>query len=883
MGHTIPPPAVIKGDHVMKMPQPKAPIPAGLDTERAIELDAAVELARKAAETFRTFDQQAVDKIVMEMVVAGLDAAVDLAQVAVEETGFGIFEDKVLKNYIATEFLHDYLKDKKSVGVIDVDRERNIEYIAEPMGVIMAITPITNPTSTVLFKAIVAAKTRNAIIFRPSPHAVRSAERAAEILQAAGEKAGLPKGTIQVLPDKEHVVTHYLFRHPQIDFLWTTGGQKVVELANSAGKPCISVGPGNAPVYIHKTADIKGAVVDILISKTFDASVICPAEQTAIIDDEIYDETVAEFERMGACLLRGKEVDRLAEFAFGCADGKVNLQALGQPAAVLAERAGIKVDPVTKVLLARLPSDLGELDRHPMVQEKLMPVLGLVRAKSVQHAIDAAVLVTEHGGLGHTSAIYSHDDKVIEAYGRAVRTGRILVNAPTAVGALGGIYNSLTPTYSLGCGTWGGSLTTDNVNYRNLLNIKTLSRRRTPPQWFRVPSDTYFNSGSIENLATVDADQVVVVTDAFNESRGLVDEVRKYLTTDRVRVFSEVVPEPDESVITAGVEVLKAARPDLIVAVGGGSVLDAAKAMRLFYEDPDRTLKGLALPFLDPRKRVADYPQHAHTVKLVAIPTTSGTGSEVSPGAVITVDDRKVTLIDYSLVPDIAIVEPSFTKTMPPAVTADTGIDALTHAIEAAVSIFASPYTDAFCVQSARLIFEALPRAFADGDDEEARTMMANAATIAGLAFSNAFLGVNHALAHVIGAHFHIAHGRANGIFLPHVIRYNTALPSKFMPAPGYSSYVAPQKYAQLGWVLFGGKTEEERRLRLVRNVGDLLDTLHMPRTLKEAGVPEDEFMAALPDLARGAMTDPTIRTNPRMPLVSEVTGLLLAAYHGHD
>jgi acetaldehyde dehydrogenase/alcohol dehydrogenase len=754
--------------------------------------------------------------------------------------------------------------------------------VAEPIGLVLAITPVTNPTSTVLYKAIVAAKTRNAILFRPSPYAVRSCERTVEILRTAAMAAGLPPGALQVVPDAAHEVTHYLFKHPQVDFIWVTGGPKIVALANAAGKPCLSVGPGNAPIYIHRTADVPGAVVDMLISKTFDASVICPAEQTCIVDSEVYDELVGEFERMGAHLLTTTEAEDLAEFAFGCVD-KVNMEALGQQAPELAARAGITVPPATKILLAPLPDDLEELAVHPLLQEKLMPVLGLVRARSVQHAIDTAVLVTEHGGLGHTSAVYARDDAVVEAYALAVRTGRILVNAPTAVGALGGVYNNLTPTFSLGCGTWGGSSTTENVNYRQLLNIKTVSHRRTPPQWFRVPSNTFFNAGALENLRDLACEVAVVVTDADSERRGVVDLVRGKLRTRHVQVFSEVVPEPAEDTVRRGVSLLERARPDLVVAVGGGSVIDAAKAMRLFYEHPEKRLDDLTLPFLDPRKRVADYPRDPHTVRLVAVPTTSGTGSEVSPAAVLTVDSHKETLVDYCLVPDVAIVDPLLTLSMPLAVTVDSGIDALTHALEAAVSIFASPYTDAFCVQAARLIFEALPKVYDDPGDLAARTDMANAATLAGLAFSNAFVGVNHALAHAVGARFGIAHGRANGVFLPHVLRYNAALPTKFMPAPGYSSYVAPDKYAQLGRVVFGGRAAAESRRRLFQGVDDLLDRLRMPRSLRAIGIPEQEFEAVLPELAMDAFTDLSNRTNPRMPLVSEITELLRLGYRGGD
>jgi acetaldehyde dehydrogenase/alcohol dehydrogenase len=854
----------------------------GMEPDRTVELDAIVGRARAAADAFRRLDQEAVDRIVWAMVVAGLGKAVELAQVAIEETHFGVFEDKVVKNYVATEFLYDYLKDKRSVGVIDEDVERNIQYVAEPVGVVMAILPVTNPTSTVLFKAIVAAKTRNAILFRPSPHAIQCALRTAEVLREAGEAAGLPPDALQVIPDAPREVTHYLFHHPGIDMIWTTGGPKIVQLSNQAGKPVISVGPGNAPVYLHRTADVRGAVVDILISKTFDASVICPAEQTCVVDDAIWDATLAEFRRMGARVLEPTEVEALARVAF-TETGEPNLQAVGQSPERLGELAGFAVAPDTKVLLAPLPSDLEALGAHPLVHEKLMPVLGVVRSPSVEHGLAACDLVTRRGGLGHTSAVYARDQSVIDRYASTVRTGRILVNAPTAVGALGGVYNSLTPTFSLGCGTWGGSMTTDNVNYRNLLNIKTVSKRLTPPQWFRVPSDTYFNAGALENLRQLETKAVVLVTDAVLERHGVADEVRRHLPAKApVHVFSEIEPEPTEAAIRSGVDLLRRMRPDVLVAVGGGSVLDAAKAMRLFYESPHLTVGELSFPFLDARKRVAQWPRVAHGLRLVAIPTTSGTGSEVSPASVISMGDRKVTLVDYSLVPDMAIVDPLLTLSLPPGTTADTGVDALTHALEAGVSIFASPYTDAFCMQAIRLILDALPRAVAHGDDLDARTAMANAATLAGLAFSNAFVGVNHALAHAVGAKFGLSHGRANGIFLSHVIRYNASVPTKFMPAPGYSAYVAPEKYAQVAWVLgLGGGGEADRRERLFRKVDELLDTVGIPRSLEAAGVSKDAFDAAMPDLVRITFEDPSMRTNPRMPLMREIAELLQAAWRG--
>jgi acetaldehyde dehydrogenase/alcohol dehydrogenase len=854
----------------------------GLEAADRARLDEHVRRAQEAARAFRALGQEEVDRIVWAMVVAGLEHAVELAELAAEETGFGVLEDKVVKNYIATEFLYDYLKDKKSVGVIDTDPERSIEYVAEPIGVVLALLPITNPTSTPLFKSIVGAKTRNAMLFRPSARAVRCAARTIEILDAAGRAAGMPPHALQVVPDPSLDVSQYLFHHPGVDFIWTTGGPKAVAATLRAGKPCMGVGAGNAPVYVHRSADLRMAVVDILISKTFDASVICPAEQTIVVDDAVYDELLAEFARMGARVLGPEDVGRLAGASFA-PDGSVQLQALGQSCVNLGGIAGFDVGAEDKVLIAPLPSDLEELAAHPLVREKLMPVLGVVRSPSVEHGLDACALVTEHGGLGHTSAVYANDEDVIRRFSLAIRTGRILVNAPTAVGALGGVYNAMTPTFSLGCGTWGGSTTTDNVNYRNLLNIKTVSRRQAPAQWFRVPSETAFNAGAIERLRTLDTDQVLIVADADTEGRGVVDDIRAHLPHGAgSHVFSDISPEPGEEQIRAGVAALAQMEATTIVAVGGGSVMDAAKIMRLLHEHPGVSLRELSLPFLDARKRVAQYPQTNHSVGLVAVPTTSGTGSEVSPAAVMTVGQRKVTLVDYSLVPDLAVVDPRMTLSMPPSLTADTGVDALTHALEAGVSIFASPYTDAFCLQAINLILEALPRAVRDGSDLEARTAMANAATIAGLAFSNAFVGVGHALAHAVGARFGIPHGRSCGIFLPHILRYNAALPSKFMPAPGYTHYVAPEKYAQMAWVIgLGGHGEAERRERLFARVDRLLAEVGIPRSLAEAGVDREAFEAALPDLTRAAFDDASMRTNPRIPLIVELTALLRAAYDG--
>lgn len=856
-----------------------------IDKARQTYLDGVVENAKRAAEDFRNFDQQQVDEIVWRMVVAGLNNVGELAMAAIAETGFGVLEDKVIKNYTATEFLYDYLRDKKTVGVIEEDRERNLTKVAEPIGVILAVLPLTNPTSTTLFKGICAIKTRNAIIMRPSSRAYHSCVKATEIISEAAEQAGAPKGAIQVLEQPTRADTQFLFHHPDVDFIWTTGGQQIVRAANEAGKPTLGVGPGNAPVYIEKSADIKMAVVDIMVSKTFDASLICPAEQTVVVDAEIYDRFVEELEAIGGRILSADEVDKLAGTVFN-QDGEMNMMCIGQKVTTIAEMAGFAAEPFHKALVA--PIEMGGKPEHEvLLHEKLFPVLALVKARSTDEAISICERVTEIEGLGHTSAIFSEDDSVVDQFAKRIRTGRILVNAPTAVGALGGVYNDLTPTFSLGCGTWGGSTTTENVNVDQLMNVKTVSKRRTPPMWFRVPPEIYFNRFAIENVSEVKAQTVLVVTSRGTERRGTIDRLRAHLPKTHLHVFSDLEPEPTVEGIEKGAEALRLYEPDALIAVGGGSVLDAAKIMRLFYEDPSVDFRELALPFLDPRKRVIRYPEMSHKVKLTCVPTTSGSGSEVSPAAVITdlERNRKVTLVDYSLVPQMAIVDPDLTLSMPPEVTADGGIDALTHALEAFVSIFSSPYTDALCLQAINLIFESLPTAYSDGSNIEARTNMHNAATIAGLAFSNAFVGVNHALAHALGARFTIAHGRCNAIFLPHVIAYNSSLPSKFMPAPNYTSYVAPERYAQIGRVILrlAGSDDDYQRASFEQKVKEMLSTVDMPKSIEQAGIERNEFEQSLPDLVKAAFEDLSSRTNPRMPQLEELNQLFEQAWSGWE
>lgn len=859
--------------------------PIGLPVERRDALDAMVARSREAAAQFRELGQREVDEIVWRMARAGLLAAHDLAHLAVDETGIGLYEDKVLKHYTATEFLYDYLRGRKTVGVIREDPARALKWVAEPIGSVLAIMPITNPTSTALFKTIVAAKTRNAMIVRPSSKAIRCSTEAVRVVVEAAEAAGMPPGAIQCMDAPTHADTQYLFAHPGVDFIWTTGGQRIVEAANASGKPTIGVGPGNAPVYVHESADIPMAVLDVLMSKTFDASTICPAEQTMVVDRSIDAEVRAELERMGARFLDRAESERLADICFDSASGHLNFFAIGQTPQMLAGAAGIEVEPHHKVLVVPVERfDLAELFLH----EKLFPVLAYLVADDVDHALRLCEGVTEIAGLGHTSAVYARDERVVDEFSRRVRTGRILVNCPTAIGAMGGMYTDLPPTYSLGCGTWGGSNTTANVNVDELLNVKQVSYRKHPPMWFRAPVDVYFNEHATDNLRAVPAERVAIITSPGTVSRGTIEHIDARLAAKAIDIYSNVGPEPTDEDCERVAEFLERFQPDVIVAVGGGSVLDLAKAARLRYEHPDADWRDLALPFLDVRKRIAEYPERRPgSTRMVAIPTTSGTGSEVSPAAVITdaATGRKTTLVDYTLVPEMAIVDPALTVSMPKRLTAESGVDAVTHAIESLVSSFSSPYTHALSLRALHDLFTSLPQAYADGEDVEVRSRVHNAATMAGLAFSNAFVGVGHALAHALGSTFTVAHGAACGVFLPHVIRYNGAeLPGKNFPSPTQTRWVAPEIYAQAARALGLGSSREQPAEGLERfheTTVQLLDAVEQPRSLGALGISEEEFLEHRATLAQRAFEDPSIRSNPRAPTIAELEQLLDEAWRG--
>ena len=855
----------------------------GPSAERIAYLESLVSQARIAAAVFTQFTQEDVDRIVKAMVLTGLEQAQYLARLAVEETRLGVMEDKVIKNMVASEFVYNHIKDKRTVGVIRDIPERNLLEMAEPIGVLFSLTPITNPTSTMLFKCIVAIKTRNAVIFSPHPKAWRCCSEAVRIMRETAVKHGAPEGVFTCVESPTLRDNAYLMHHKDVGLIDATGGPGVVTAAYSSGKPALGVGPGNTPVYLEKSGDLNTAIVDIIISKTFDNGTICASEQTVVIDGEIYDSALQKFAELGAHICNEKETKLLERTVIDPQTGFMQPMAVGQKATDIARFVGLSVKPNTKLLIAEIH---GVGREHPLSVEKLFPVLAVYRAKSVSEALKTCIDVNHAGGLGHTAVIFSRNEQVIREFGNLINAGRIIVNSPGAIGALGAVYNDLVPTFSFGCGTGGGNSTTDNVNVQHYLNIKRVARRTQNHMWFRVPNQIFFNMNAVENLAQFPSETTIIVTNPALEQIGHVDIVRRHMCP-KTHVHACIIPdaEPEVKVVEQGVEALNFYKADQIIAVGGGSMIDAAKIMKLKYESPEADLEELAAPFLDLRKRVIEYPKgRAQRARLVAIPTTSGTGSEVTPFAVLTDKDRgrKVTLADYSLTPDVAIVDPQFVMSMPKGLTADTGIDCLTHALESGVSNYASAYTDANAMQAIRLVFRYLPIAFAHPHDEEARCMMHNAACIAAMAFSNASVGVNHALAHAFGARFHVAHGKANALMLPHVMAYNAAVPTKFMPSPYTKGYVAHKKYATVADLLgLGGQTVQEKVEKLIAATEQLLDQLGFPRSVAELGIARDEFERALPEMVKAAFDDPSWRSNPRMPLMQELVELFWKAYEG--
>jgi acetaldehyde dehydrogenase/alcohol dehydrogenase len=857
---------------------------SGLSEERTAYLEGLVTAARNAAAGFAAYTQEDVDRIVKAMVIAGMEQVQHLARLAVEETRLGVLEDKAIKNMVATEFVYNHVRDKRTVGIIREFPERGMVELAEPIGVIFSIVPVTNPTSTILFKCIMAIKTRNAFIFSPHPRAWKCSRAAVQIMYDAAVRHGAPPDVFSCLESPTLDDNKYLMHHRDVALIDATGGRSMVKAAYSSGKPALGVGPGNTPVYLEKTANLHMAVVDILTSKTFDNGTICASEQTVVIDDEIYDRVLKLFADFGAHICSAEETTLLARTLFDHETGNAQPMAIGQKAGDIARAIGLSVRSGTKVLIAPIQ---GVGREHPLSAEKLFPVLAVYRAKSSEEALRVCVQVNRYGGAGHTAVVFSSNDAVISKFCEMMNAGRIIVNSPGSIGAIGGVYNDMVPTFSFGCGTGGGNSTTDNVNVYHYLNIKRMARRTQTHMWFRVPNQIYFNRNAVENLAQFRSGSTIIITNPALERIGYVDILRRYLAP-QIPVHVLTIPDAEPELKTAmeGVGVLEFYKADQIIALGGGSVIDAAKIMKLKYESPQADIDELGAPFLDIRKRVVQYPtEKSRRARLIAIPTTSGTGSEITPFAVLIDKQRgcKITLADPSLSPDVAIVDPQFVMSMPKSLTADTGIDCLTHALEAGVSVYSSPYTDANAMQAIRLVFKYLPIAYQQPDNEEARSAMHNAACIAALAFSNASVGINHALAHAIGARFHIAHGRANALMLPHVIAYNASTPAKFMPSPHVCGYTAPKKYATVADLLeLGGETTAEKVSNLVAEIEKLLDLLEMPRSIGALGISSEEFERAIPDLVKTAFDDPSWRpTNPRMPLMTELAELLWSAWRG--
>jgi len=841
---------------------------------------------KKALEAFYQLDQQQVDRIVKEMAVAGLDKHMYLAKLAVEETGRGVYEDKIIKNIFSTEYIYNNIKYDRTVGIIRDDDQTGIVEIADPIGVIAGVTPVTNPTSTTMFKAIIAIKTRNPIIFAFHPSAQKCSSEAARILRDAAVKAGAPKDCIQWIEKPSIEMTQALMNHPEISLILATGGPGMVKSAYSSGKPALGVGPGNVPCYIEKSAKIKRAVNDLILSKTFDNGMICASEQAVIIDKEIYNQVKNELIHHKCYFLNEEERKKVEKLVINEATCAVNPNIVGKSASYIAKLAGVEVPKDTKVLLAELE---GVGADFPLSREKLSPVLACYKVKSTEEGMKRAEEMLEFGGLGHTAVIHSEDDEVVKEFSLRVKACRIINNAPSSQGAIGDIYNAFVPSLTLGCGSYGKNSVSTNVTDVHLLNTKKLAKRNVNMQWFKIPPKIYFEKNAVQYLQKMnDISRVFIVTDGFMVKLGYVEKLlyhlRKRSNMVHVEVFSDVEPDPSLDTVQRGTEQMVKFQPDCIIALGGGSAMDAAKGMWLFYEHPDEEFFGLKQKFLDIRKRVYTYPKLGEKAKMVAIPTTSGTGSEVTSFAVITDKKQniKYPLADYELTPDVAIIDPQFVMTVPPVITADTGMDVLTHAVEAYVSIMANDYTDALAVKAVQLIFEYLPRAYRNGNDEEAREKVHNASTIAGMAFANAFLGINHSLAHKLGAEFHIAHGRSNAILMPHVIRYNAEKPKKLASFPKYEHFKADQRYAELARILgLPANTVEEGVENFINAVIRLGKELNIPMSIAAQGVDAKAFEAKVDYLADRAFEDQCTTANPKLPLVTELADIYRKAYKG--
>ena len=852
-------------------------------------IDGLVQRAKKASEEYMKLDQDTVNNIIKEMSMAGLDNHMKLAKMAVEETGRGIYEDKITKNMFATEYIYHNIKYEKTVGIISENEEEGYEEIAEPIGIIAGVTPVTNPTSTTMFKSIIAAKTRNVIIFGFHPSAQKCSVEAATILRDAAVKAGAPEDCILWIDKPSVEATNQLMHHPDVDLILATGGTGMVKAAYSCGKPALGVGPGNVPCYIEKSAKLKTSVNDLVMSKSFDNGMICASEQAVIVDEEIAWDFETLMKEAGCYFVSEEEKERLEKAMFDEAKGNTLIGSIaGQSPYNIAKMANIDVPENTKVLVVY---ETGVGAEHPFSREKLSPVLAYYKVKNSEEGIELAERLLEFGGLGHSAAIHSENKEIINEFAERVKVGRIIVNSPSTHGAIGDIYNTNMPSLTLGCGSFGGNSTTSNVSSVNLINVKRVAKRRVNMQWFKVPEKIYFEAGSIAYLEKMpEITKAFIVTDESMVKLGYVDKIlyhlRKRNEYVHSEIFSDVESDPSFATIKRGVAAMNSFQPDVIIALGGGSAIDAAKGMWLFYEYPDADVEGMKLKFMDIRKRTYKFPKLGIKAKMVAIPTTSGTGSEVTSFAVISDKEKnmKYPLADYELTPDVAIIDPDLVMSLPKSITADTGMDVLTHAIEAYVSNMASDYTDGLSEKAAELVFNYLKEAYEHGDNKTAREKMHNASCIAGMSFTNAFLGLNHSIAHKLGGEFHIAHGRANAILLPYVIKYNSQKPTKFVSFPKYEYFIADEKYANLARKLgLNASTTEEGVNSLIRAIQKLNAELNEPKSIQEAGIDEKEFLAKVDELADKAFSDQCTTANPRVPLVPEIKQILLDAYYGAE
>ena len=838
----------------------------------------------EALDAMSNFTQEQVDHIVHQAAIAALDKHMYLAKLAVDETGRGIYEDKAIKNMYASEYIWNSIKYDRTVGVIAEDKEQGLVSIAEPVGVICGVTPTTNPTSTTIFKALIALKTRNSIVFAFHPSAQKSSAEAARIVRDAAIEAGAPKDCIQWIEEPSIEATGLLMNHPKIATVLATGGPGMVKAAYSTGKPALGVGAGNVPSYIAADAKVKRAVNDIIVSKTFDNGMICASEQAAIVDAAIYDEVKAEFEAH-QCVIISKKADiaKLEKVVLNEARTAVNGAIVGHSAMEIAEKAGLKVPAGTKMLLAEIPDAIME---HPLALEKLSPVLALIKSDGVEDGFKKAEGMLNLGGLGHTAVIHTENEELQLQYGIRMKACRVLVNSPSAEGGIGNIYNNMIPSLTLGCGSHGHNSVSHNVSSFDLLNVKTLSKRRNNMQWFRVPPKIFFEKDSITYLRHIEADRVMLVCDPGMVQFGYADLVKRQLELNRhkpaVDVFSDVEPNPSTNTVYKGLERFVDFQPDVIIALGGGSAMDAAKAMWMFFEHPDVSFFGAKQKFLDIRKRTYKIP-YAQKTTFICIPTTSGTGSEVTSFAVITDSEThiKYPLADYALTPDIAIVDPALVMSVPASVTADTGMDVLTHAIESYVSVMASDYTRGLSLQAIKLVFENLEHSYRFGD-EESREKMHNASTMAGMAFANAFLGINHSLAHKVGPMFDIPHGRTNAILMPHVIRYNGRDPQKHAMFPKYDYFRADKDYADIARFM-GWGTDKQSDAELVevlaQKVYELGIAVGIDMNWKGQGVTKKLLQDTVYTLAEHAYEDQCTTANPKEPLISELKEIIEVAF----